>query len=224
MKHKRIVVTGLGALAPNGNGVPAYWEGLKAGKSGIDEITYFNLDNFSARIAGELKGFNAEEFLEPSQLRKLDPFTIFGLVTAQEAWNQSGLDLASEDPTRFGVALGTGVGGIQTLEKQHTTLMERSARRVSPHFVPMMIANIAGAQISIRLGLEGPNQTVTTACASATDAIGIASRLIQYGDADVMLCGGSEASITPLTYCWFCQHESLIQEQRTSIRSQSALR
>ncbi len=209
MKHKRIVITGLGVLAPNGNNVPSYWEALLAGKSGIGTITRFDLDDFTVQIAGELKDFHAEEFLDPAQIRKLDPFSIYALVASQEAWNQSGLSIDQEDPTRIGVMLGTGVGGIQTLENQHTTLQTRSARRVSPHFVPKMIANIAGAQVSIRFGLEGPNQTVTSACASATDAIGLAARLMQYGDADVMICGGSEASITPLTIAGFANMKAL---------------
>ncbi|MFQ6614818.1 MAG: beta-ketoacyl-ACP synthase II [Fidelibacterota bacterium] len=203
MKQKRIVVTGLGVLAPNGNNVPAYWEALLAGKSGIDTITKFDLEGFSVRIAGELTDFHPEEFLDPAQLRKLDPFSIYALISAQEAWDQAGLSLDEEDPTRIGVMLGTGVGGIQTLEEQHTVLQTRSSRRVSPHFVPKMIANIAGAQLSIRFGLEGPNQTVTSACASATDAIGLSARLMQYGDADVMVTGGAEASITPLTIAGF---------------------
>ncbi|NOZ76014.1 MAG: beta-ketoacyl-ACP synthase II [FCB group bacterium] len=203
MKQKRIVITGLGVLAPNGNNAAAYWKALLAGKSGIDTITKFDLEGFSVRIAGELKDFHPEEFLDPSQLRKLDPFSIYALISAQEAWNQSGLSIDEEDPTRIGVMLGTGVGGIQTLEEQHTILQTKTPRRVSPHFVPKMIANIAGAQVSIRFGLEGPNQTVTSACASATDAIGLASRLMQYGDADIMVAGGSEASITPLTIAGF---------------------
>ncbi|RMF09025.1 MAG: beta-ketoacyl-[acyl-carrier-protein] synthase II [Candidatus Neomarinimicrobiota bacterium] len=209
MKHKRIVVTGLGVLAPNGNGVAAYWNALLNGVSGIDRITYFDPGDYPVQIAGELKDFHPETILEPTQLRKLDPFTIFALVSAQEAWDQSGLNINTLDPTRIGVSLGTGVGGIQTLEDQHTVISNRGSRRVSPHFVPKMIANIAGAHLSIRFGLQGPNQTVTSACASATDAIGIAARILQYGDADVMLCGGSEASITPLTIAGFGNMKAL---------------
>ncbi len=209
MSKKRVVITGLGALTPNGNSVPEYWDALSSGRSGIDHISYFDSENFSVKIAGELSEFNATEHLEPKEIRKLDNFSVYGIVAAQEAITQANLQEGSFDPHRVGVIFGSGVGGIQTLEEQHQALLSRGPRRVSPQFVPKMIANIAAGQIAIRFGLQGPNQTIVSACSSATDAIGVALRLIQAGDADVMITGGSEASITPLTISGFANMKAL---------------
>ncbi|MEE8436764.1 MAG: beta-ketoacyl-ACP synthase II [Candidatus Neomarinimicrobiota bacterium] len=209
MPKKRVVVTGMGVLAPNGNSIPAYWDALINGKSGIDLIKSFNTSDFAVKIAGELKNFKAEDYLEHREIRKLDPFSIFSLVTAQEAITSAGLNDPNLNYDRVGVILGTGVGGIQTLEQQHENLIGRGPRRVSPFFVPKMIANIAAGQISIKFGFKGPNHTIISACASGTDAIGSAFRMIQYGDADVMLAGGSEASVTGLTIAGFGNMKAL---------------
>ncbi|NOZ04042.1 MAG: beta-ketoacyl-ACP synthase II [FCB group bacterium] len=209
MSKKRIVITGLGVLAPNGNNVDEYWSALCAGVSGINKITTFDTENFPVRFAGELTDFDAEQFLEPREIRKLDRFSVLALVAAQEAISQAAIDWDTVEKHRIGVTLGTGVGGIQTLEQQHTVILNRGPRRVSPQFVPKMIANIASGQIAIRWGLQGPNQTVTTACASATDAVGVATRLIQVGDADMVITGGTEASITPLTIAGFANMKAL---------------
>lgn len=209
MSKKRVVVTGLGALAPNGNSVSTYWEALKAGKSGIATITYFDVSKFSVKIAGELKNFNPSDYLDPRELRKLDPFSVFSLVTANEAVTAAGLSGDSINLERVGVILGTGVGGIQTLEEQHAIFSNKGPRRVSPFFVPKMIANIAAGQISIKYGFQGPNHTVISACASGTDAIGTAFRLIQHGDADVVITGGTEASVTGLTISGFANLRAL---------------
>ena len=209
MSKKKVVITGLGVLAPNGNNIHKFWESLCQGKSGINAITYFDTEGFSVKIAGELDGFKAEEHLEPSQIRKLDPFSIFALVAAQEAIENAKINWNSINLHQVGVILGTGVGGIYTMEEQHTVLMNRGSRRVSPFFVPKMIANIAAGHVAIKWGLKGPNHTVTTACASATDAIGIATRLIQIGDADMIIAGGTEASITPLTISGFANMKAL---------------
>lgn len=209
MSNNRVVITGLGALTPNGNSVPEYWDALSCGRSGIDHITYFDTENFPVKIAGELSGFDPSDHLEPKEIRKLDNFSVYGIVTSQEAVNHANISPGSFDPYRVGVIFGSGVGGIQTLEEQHKALMERGPRRVSPQFVPKMIANIAAGQISIRFGFQGPNQTIVSACSSATDAIGMALRLIQAGDADMIITGGTEASITPLTISGFANMKAL---------------
>jgi len=211
MNREKIVITGLGVLAPNGNNVNEYWSSLVKGKSGISPITYFDSSNHRVKIAGELRGFNPENVLDPKELRKLDPFSTYALVATNEAVLMSGLDSEKLDLDRIGVTIGTGVGGIQTLEEQHSNIENKGARRVSPQFVPKMISNIAGGHLSIKWGFRGPNQTVTSACASATDAIGMAMRLIMSGDADVMVTGGTEASITPLTIAGFANMKALSQ-------------
>ncbi len=209
MSKRRVVITGLGALAPNGNTVTDFWSSLLAGQSGIQKITYFDTENFTVKIAGELTDFYSEDHFDKKEIRKLDPFSIYALVTAQEALDHSGLNLGSIDRDRAGVIIGSGVGGIQTLEDQHQILLEKSPRRVSPFFVPKMIANIAAGQIAIRFGLQGPNYTIVSACSSASDAIGQAFRKIQYGETDIMLTGGSEASVTPMTVAGFGNMKAL---------------
>ena len=209
MFKKKVVITGLGVLTPNGNNIHEFWESLCQGKSGINAITYFDTEGFSVKIAGELNGFKAEEHLETSQIRKLDPFSIFALVAAQEAIENAKINWNNINLHQVGVILGTGGGGIYTMEEQHSVLINRGPRRISPFFVPKLIANIAAGHVAIKWGLKGPNHTVTTACASATDAIGIATRLIQIGDADMILVGGTEASITPLTISGFANMKAL---------------
>ena len=211
MTREKIVITGLGVLAPNGNNVDAFWAACTAGKSGIGRITYFDSSEHRVSIAGELSDFQPEVVLDPKEIRKLDPFSIYALVATDEAVKMANIDPEKLDMDRVGVTIGTGVGGIQTLEEQHSVIENKSARRVSPHFVPKMIANIAGGHLSIRWGFRGPNQTVTSACASATDAIGMAMRLIIAGDADMMICGGTEASVTPLTIAGFANMRALSQ-------------
>ena len=211
MNRKKIVITGLGAVAPNGNNVDEFWSSLTAGKSGIGPITYFDSSDHRVKIAGELSGFEPESVLDPKEIRKLDPFSVYALVATNEAVIMAGINPETLNLDRVGVTIGTGVGGIQTLENQHSTIENRGARRVSPQFVPKMIANIAGGHLSIRWGFQGPNQTVTSACASATDAIGLAMRLIIAGDADMMITGGTEASITPLTIAGFANMRALSQ-------------
>ena len=211
MTREKIVITGLGVLAPNGNNVDAFWAACTAGKSGIGRITYFDSSEHRVSIAGELSDFQPEMVLDPKEIRKLDPFSIYALVATDEAVKMANIDPEKLDMDRVGVTIGTGVGGIQTLEEQHSVIENKSARRVSPQFVPKMIANIAGGHLSIRWGFRGPNQTVTSACASATDAIGMAMRLIITGDADMMICGGTEASVTPLTIAGFANMRALSQ-------------
>ena len=199
----RVVVTGMGTLAPNGNSVSEYWDALTAGQSGIDHITYFDTTDFPVKIAGEVSNFDPEQYFERKEVRKLDPFSVYALVASNEAIQMSGLDAGGFDPQRAGVMLGCGIGGITTLLAEHVVLQKRGARRISPFFVTKLISNIAGGQIAIKWDLRGPNQTVTSACASATDAIGLALRLIQSGSADIMVAGGTEASICDLPLAGF---------------------
>ena len=215
MNKRRVVITGLGALAPNGNSVPEYWDALISGTSGIDHITYFDTENLSVKIAGELSNFNPEDYFDKKEIRKLDPFTIYHLISSIEAISNSGINEDNLDLNRVGVMIGSGVGGIQTLEEQHGIYKSRGQRRVSPFFVPRMIANIAAGNLAIKYGFKGPNQTVISACASGTDAIGLASRIIQYGDADVMITGGTEASITGLTISGFANIKALSTQNDT---------
>ena len=211
MSREKIVITGLGSVAPNGNHVDDYWANLISGVSGIGPITYFDSSNHRVKIAGELTDFDPETVLDAKEIRKLDPFSVYALVATHEAIKMSGLDNNQFNPDRIGVTIGTGVGGIQTLEDQQGVINQKGARRVSPQFVPKMIANIAGGHLSMRWNLKGPNQTVTSACASATDAIGMAMRLILAGDADAMVTGGTEASITGLTIAGFANMRALSQ-------------
>ena len=205
----RVVVTGLGVLAPNGNSVSEYWNALTAGQSGIDHITYFDTTDFPVKIAGELSNFDPEQYFERKEVRKLDPFTAYALVASNEAIKMSGLDAGGFDSERAGVMLGCGIGGITTLLEEHVVLRDRGARRVSPFFVTKLIANIAGGQIAIKWDLQGSNQTVNSACASGTDAIGLALRVIQSGTADIMVAGGTEASIRDLPLAGFSKIRAL---------------
>ena len=211
MSREQIVITGLGAVTPNGNNVDEYWANLISGVSGIGPITYFDSSNHRVKIAGQLTNFLPETVIDLKEIRKLDPFSVYALVATEEAIKMSGLDKIQFNPDRIGVTIGTGVGGIQTLEDQQRVIDQKGARRVSPQFVPKMIANIAGGHLSMRWNLKGPNQTVTSACASATDAIGMAMRLILAGDADAMVTGGTEASITGLTIAGFANMRALSQ-------------
>jgi len=211
MSMKKVVVTGLGALAPNGNSVDQFWSAIKSGTSGIAPITYFDTSGHRVSIAGELKDFNPEQQLDPKEVRKLDPFSIYALVSSMEAIKSAKLDLQDSNLDRMGVIIGCGIGGIKTLENEHDIITNKGARRVSPQFVAKMIPNIAGGHLSMRFGFRGPSQTIISACASSNDAIGIALRLIRYGDADVILTGGTEASITPLTIAGFGNMRALSQ-------------
>ena len=205
----RVVVTGMGAVAPNGNSVSEYWDALTAGQSGIDHITYFDTTDFPVKIAGEVSNFDPEQYFERKEVRKLDPFSVYALVASNEAMQMSGLDAGGFDSQRAGVMLGCGIGGITTLLAEHVVLRNRGARRVSPFFVTKLIANIAGGQIAIKWDLQGSNQTVNSACASATDAIGLALRVIQSGTADIMVAGGTEASIRDLPLAGFSKIRAL---------------
>jgi 3-oxoacyl-[acyl-carrier-protein] synthase II len=209
MSKSKVVITGLGAIAPNGNNVETFWSALISGKSGIDSIKSYDTTDHSVTIAGEVKNFNYEDHFDRKDARKLDRFSILALVAAEEAIKDAKLDSNSLDPDKIGVILGSGVGGVATLVEQQIVLQNKGPKRISPHFVPKMIANIAAGHIAIRWNLKGPNQTIVSACASGTDAIGIALRLIQAGDADAIVTGGSEASVLSLTIAGFANMRAL---------------
>ncbi|ADL07821.1 beta-ketoacyl-ACP synthase II [Thermosediminibacter oceani] len=209
MQKQRVVITGLGVISPVGTGKDKFWKSLLEGKSGIDYITRFNCDEFPTKFAGEVKDYNPEEYIEKKELKRLDRFAQFGIGAAKMAIDDAGLDLSSVDATRVGVVLGCGIGGVETWEEQHRVLIEKGLKRVSPFFIPMMISNMAAGQISMFFNLKGPNYTVVTACASSTTAIGEAFRILQRNEADVMITGGTEAPITPLSLAGFSSMKAL---------------
>jgi 3-oxoacyl-[acyl-carrier-protein] synthase II len=205
----RVVVTGLGAVTPVGNTAEEFWTALIQGKSGVGPITRFDATDFPTRIAGEVKGFDALKFVDKKDDRKLDLYLKYALACAVMAVEDAGLDPAKEDGNRFGVLVGSGIGGISTLLESHKVLLDKGPDRVSPFFVPMLIINMASGLISMRFGARGPNSSVVTACATGNHAIGDATRIIQRGDADVMIAGGAEAIIIPLTIAGFCQMKAM---------------
>ena len=200
---KRVVITGLGAVTPLGNNVDTFWNNVKSGVCGIDFIKSFDTENFKSKLAAEVKDFSPEKFLDKREVRRLDKFSQFAMVSAEEALKDSELDLDTLDKYRFGVLVGSGIGGIGTIEKEHSTLMEKGPGRVRPIFIPMIIGNMAAGNIAIKFGAKGVCTTVVTACATGTNAIGEAYKMIEDGRADVMIAGGTEASITPLSIAGF---------------------
>ncbi len=203
MSKRRVVVTGIGALTPIGNNVDEFWNAMMEGKSGANMITKFDASTFATQFACEVKNFNISEYLDVKEAKRMDPFTHYAMATAKMAIEDSGLDLENIDKERFGVVYGSGIGGMDTFEKQHTAFVTGGTRRVSPFFVPMMISDIAAGQISIKYGLKGPNYATTSACATSSHAIADAFILIQRGSADLMVTGGAEASITPMAVSGF---------------------
>lgn len=195
-KKRRVVVTGMGALTPVGNTAEEFWNSLLAGKSGAGLITYFDTTKFDTKFACQLKGFNPQDFMDRKLAQRSDPFTQYALAASEMALRDSGIDLATTDKDRIGVIIGSGIGGMDTYHKQFENLfVEKGPRRISPFFIPMMIADMASGRVSMRYGLKGPNYATTSACATSSHAIGDAFILIQRGDADVMVTGGAEASI-----------------------------
>ncbi len=200
MDKRRVVVTGMGAVTPIGIGITEYWDGLLHGKNGVDLISKFDTSKFDTKFAAEVKNFNPEDYLEKKEIKRLDPFNQFALVTAIMAMKDSGIDVNGVDAEKFGVIYGSGIGGMITLEKQHWLYFEnRDPHKISPFFVPMMISDMAAGQISIKFGLKGPNYATTSACATSSHAIADAFMLIQRGSTDIMMCGGSEAAVTEMS-------------------------
>ncbi len=195
---RRVVVTGMGTVNPIGLNVEEYWEGLKAGKTGFGEITYFDTTDFKVKVAAEVKGFVAADRMDKKAARRMEPFAQYAVAAAKEAFEDAGLDMSKEDPYRVGCAIGSGVGSLQSIEREHKKLLEKGPSRINPLLVPLMITNMATGNVTIQLGLKGKSINVVTACATGTHSIGEAFRSIQYGEADVMLAGGTENAITPI--------------------------
>ena len=209
---RRVVVTGLGAITPVGNDVDEFWDGLISGKCGIDQITLFDTTNFKVKLAGEVKNFNVEDHFDRREAKRLDRFSHFAIVAARELMKDSKLDVSSIDATRFGVAVSSGIGGLQTIENNAKTLFEKGPDRISPMYIPMAINNMAAGNIAIEVGAKGESFCMTTACASATHTIGECFRIIKHGYQDVMIAGGTEASITPTGIGGFTNIKALSQE------------
>ena len=209
--EKRVVITGLGAVSPLGNDVKSTWENMKKGVNGIDTVTKFDASGYKCTLAGEVRGFDPALYMPKGDVRKTDPYCQYALAAAVQAYEDGGMTEESVAPERFGVYIGSGIGGIHTLVAEHAKLIEKGPGRVSPFFVPMMIANIASGTVAIRYNAQGPNIAVVTACATSTNSIGEAYRAIKHGYADVMLAGGSEAAITPMCFAGFISCQALSQ-------------
>lgn len=209
--RRRVVVTGMSVVTPLGHELPEFWEKLCAGKSGVGLIERFDSSEYKVRFGGEIKHFNMLDHVDfdAKDLKRLDRFSQFALAAANKAIVMSGLDLKAGDPYRKGVLVGTGIGGLGEIEEQHSKLFDKGPARVSPFMIPKLMANAASGNVSVNWGLKGPNSAVATACASASNAIGDAYRLIQYGDADVMITGGSEAALTPMGLSGFSRMAAL---------------
>jgi len=204
LKH-RVVVTGMGVVTALGSDLDTFWSNLVAGKSGVSRIESFDASEFPTQIAAEIKDFNPEAYMDKKEARRMDRFVQLAVAASTLAMRDAGLEPGTNiDPERVGVMVGSGIGGLSTWEEQHTILLEKGPKRVSPFFIPMMIANMASGQISMITGAKGPNSTAVTACATGTHSIGDSFKLIQRGDADAMICGGAEAAIRPTGIAGFC--------------------
>ncbi|MGQ9525812.1 MAG: beta-ketoacyl-ACP synthase II [Armatimonadota bacterium] len=209
MADRRVVVTGMGAVTPLGNSVRELWEGLVAGRSGIGPITRFDADEYAVRIAAEVRDFDPDAYIDPRESRRMDPFVQYGVAAAKMALEDAGLEITEGMSQRTGVLVGSGIGGVRTWEEQHRALLERGPRRVSPLFIPMLICDMAAGTISIIFGAKGPNMTIVTACATGSHCIGEACKIIQRGQADVMIAGGTEASVVPTALAGFAAAKAL---------------
>lgn len=206
---KRVVITGLGCVTPVGTGKDDFWVNIKSGVSGIDKITRFDYTNYQTQIAGEVKDFTPEDYISKKELKKMDRFTQFAMVASKLAVADSELDLNKIDGNRMGTVIGTGIGGVETIEAQHKNLLEKGNRRVSPFFIPMMIGNMAAGQVAIEFGAKGPSTNICTACASGTNSVGDAFKIIQRGDADIMIAGGTEAAVAEFAVAGFCNMKAM---------------
>lgn len=210
---RRVVITGIGAVTPLGNSVEETWANVKAGKSGVGPLTRIDAEKFPAKVAAEVKDFDIEQYIERKEARKMDRFTHYALASAMMAVKDANLEITEANANRIGVWIGSGIGGMETYENQFVTFQERGARRVSPFFVPMMIPDMASGQVSIYLGAKGINSCTVTACASGTNSIGDAFKVIQRGDADAMITGGAEAPIVNMAVAGFCSSTALSLNQ-----------
>ncbi len=208
-KQRRVVVTGLGCVSPIGNSVTNSWDALLAGRSGIATITRFDASPFSTHFAGEVKGFNVEDYMPGKEARHMDTFIHYGMAAGMQAMQDSGLQVTEENAERIGVIVGSGIGGLPMIEQTHTELTNRGPRRISPFFVPASIINMISGHLSIKYGLKGPNIAIVTACTTGLHCIGEAGRMIEYGDADVIIAGGAESTISPLGLGGFASARAL---------------
>ncbi len=200
---RRVVITGLGAITPIGNNTESFWESIKSGKTGFAPITRFDTSEYKCKLAAEVKDFIAQEHMDKKSARRMELFSQYGVAAATEAFKDAGIDMEKENPYRIGCSVGSGIGSLQAIEREHLKILEKGPSKVSPLFIPMMISNMAAGNISIALGIQGKNINVSTACATGTHSIGEAMRAIQYGEADVMFAGGTEGCITPLGVAGF---------------------
>lgn len=209
MKEKRVVVTGLGAVTPIGIGLKEFWEALKSGQNGISKITHFDTSDFRSKLAAQVKDFNPEDWIDRKTAGRMDRFTQFAIVASTMAFENSGLNKFSFDGNRAGVIIGSGIGGSQTIEDGHNLVSRSGPKALNPFFVSKLLINMAACMVSIKFGLKGPLSSLSIACSTGTNAIGDAFRIIQRGDADIMIAGSSEACITPLAYGGFCATRSM---------------
>ncbi|OFX20086.1 MAG: beta-ketoacyl-[acyl-carrier-protein] synthase II [Anaeromyxobacter sp. RBG_16_69_14] len=209
MSRRRIVITGLGILCPVGIGLDESWRSIVAGKSGIGPITQFDASSFPSRIAGEVKGFEAEKYMDRKEVRRNDRFIQFAMAAGEMAMKDSGLDMSKEDPERIGAIVGAGLGGLASIEETHKVFLDKGVKRIGPFFIPSLIVNLAPGQLALKYGFKGPNYSPVSACATSNHSIGDAMMLIERGMADVMMTGGAEATITPLGIGGFCAARAL---------------
>jgi 3-oxoacyl-[acyl-carrier-protein] synthase II len=209
LSRRRVVVTGLGIVSPVGNAVPEAWNNVLAGKSGVGRITHFDPSRLSSQIAGEVKGFDVAQYLSPKDARRMDTFIHFGIAAGMQAWRDSGIAATPENAERIGVNFGSGIGGLPLIESTHDELLKSGPRRISPFFIPGTIINMIAGHLSIMLGLKGPNLAIVTACTTSTHCIGEAAKSIRYGEADVMIAGGAEATVTELAVGGFASARAL---------------
>ena len=209
MSRRRVVVTGLGAVSPVGNTVADAWANVTAGRSGIGPITRFDAATFTSKIAGEVRGFDVSEYLSGKEARRMDLFIHYGMAAGIQAVRDSGIVITDENSMRIGVNIGSGMGGLPLIEETHGDFVTGGARKISPFFVPSTIINMVSGNLSILLGIKGPNYAVVSACSSGLHSIGLGARTIVYGDADVMVCGGAESTVTPLAVGGFCSAKAL---------------
>ena len=211
--ERRVVITGLGAITPIGNDAKEFWKSIKEGKCGIDQITKFDTTNFKVKLAAEVKGYNPEDYFDRREAKRLDTFSQYAMIASREAWKDSGLDKETENMERVGVIIGSGIGGIETIETENQKCIERGPDRVSPMYIPMGILNMATGNVAIDIGVKGESMAMVTACASGTHCIGESFRMIKHGYQDVVLAGGTEAGITPLSIAGFTNIKALTKSE-----------
>ena len=211
--ERRVVITGLGALTPIGNNAKDFWEGIKEGKCGVDQITKFDTTNFKVKLAAELKGYNPEDYFDRREAKRLDKFSQYAMIVAREAWKDSGLNKETENMERVGIIIGSGIGGIETIETENEKCINRGPDRVSPMYIPMGILNMATGNVAIDIGAKGESMAMVTACATGTHCIGESFRMIKHGYQDVVIAGGTEAGITPLGIAGFTNIKALTKAE-----------